>query len=176
MTQIQFNNALINLEGNLHSYALGLTSDYEKANDLVQETMLKALKYRDKFRENTNFKAWVFTILKNSFINHYRKKVLKNKAFANGFNEIHLSVKEDKIYPAPDSVYSTGEIHSAIDNLEDEYRIPIKRFLEGYKYREIAEQMNLPLGTVKSRIFFSRKQLKEALHGFHTNQQSGAKL
>ncbi len=163
MTQIQFNNALINLKDNLRSYALGLTSDTEKANDLVQETMLKALTYRDKFRENTNFKAWVFTILKNSFINNYRKKALRNKAFEKGFNEIHLSVKEDKIYPAPDSIYSTGEIQSAIDNLKDGYRIPFKRFLEGYRYREIAEQMNLPLGTVKSRIFFSRKKLKEAL-------------
>ena len=168
MTNIQFNSQLIDLKGNLRSYALGLTSDPEYANDLVQETMLKALTYRDKFRANTNFKAWLFTILKNSFINHYRKKVLRNKAFDKGFEEIHVMTKEDTVYPSPDSFYRVGEIRSAIEDMEDDYRIPFKMFLEGYKYKEIAEQMDLPLGTVKSRIFFSRKQLKKKLHVFGT--------
>ena len=163
MTEIQFNNRLVDLKDNLRNYALGLTSDSEYANDLVQETMLKALTYRNKFRANTNFKAWLFTILKNSFINHYRKKVLRNKAFDKGFEEIHVMTKEDTVYPSPDSSYCAGEIHSGIDKLEDEYRIPFKMFLEGYKYKEIAEHMDLPLGTVKSRIFFSRKQLKNKL-------------
>lgn len=163
MTEIQFNNKLINSKNHLHNYAFGLTSDREKANDLVQETMLKALTNRDKFQEGSNFKGWIFTILRNSFVTHYRKDILKNKAFNGGFNNFHLLIGKDMIYPSPDSFYSTREIHSAIDDLQDKYRIPFNLFLEGYSYKEIAEEMDLPLGTVKSHIFFSRKRLKKAL-------------
>ena len=75
MTKIQFNNELLNLSDQLYFYALRLTSDSEHANDLLQETMLKALTYRDKFTQNINFKAWLYTIMKNTFINDYRRNV-----------------------------------------------------------------------------------------------------
>lgn len=169
MTQVQFNNALLGLRDKLHYYALSLTSDFEKANDLLQETFLKALTYRNKFKHDTNFKAWVYTIMRNTFINDYRRKVKVKRAFDGNNNELHLKLVKDVVYPSPDSFYSSNEIHKSIDELEDRYKIPFNMFIDGYKYKEIAEEMNLPLGTVKSRIFFTRKKLGKVLHEHSTN-------
>jgi RNA polymerase sigma factor (sigma-70 family) len=166
MTQVQFTNALLGLSEKLHYYALSLTSDSERADDLLQETFLKALTYREKFTQNTNFKAWIYTIMKNTFINDYRRKVKTKNTFEGSNNDFHLMFTKDKVYPAPDSFYSSKEINKSIDELEDEYKIPFTMFLEGYKYKEIAEELDLPLGTVKSRIFFTRKKLEKALHEY----------
>lgn len=169
MTQLQFNNALLDLSDRLRYYALSLTADAEKADDLLQETLLKALTYRDKFTQNTNFKAWIYTIMKNTFINDYRRNVKTRNTFDASNNEFHLMFTKDKVYPSPDSFYSSKEITKAINNLEDEYRIPFTMFLDGYKYKEIAEELELPLGTVKSRIFFTRKKLEKVLHEYSDN-------
>jgi RNA polymerase sigma-70 factor (ECF subfamily) len=166
MTQIQFNTALLGLQDKLHYYALSLTSDSERANDLLQETFLKALIYRDKFAQNTNFKAWIYTIMKNTFINDYRRNVKTKNTFEGAGNDLHLKISKDKVYPGPDSFYSSKEITKSIVALEDEYRIPFTMFLDGYKYKEIAEELNLPLGTVKSRIFFTRKKLEKSLSDY----------
>ena len=155
MTQVQFNNALLSLSSKLHYYALSLTADSEKADDLLQETFLKALTYRDKFAQNTNFKAWIYTIMKNTF--------------DGSNNDFHLLFSTDKVYPGPDSFYSSKEINKTIDSLEDEYKVPFTMFLDGYKYKEIAEELDLPLGTVKSRIFFTRKKLEKALKDYSNN-------
>jgi RNA polymerase sigma factor (sigma-70 family) len=163
MTQIQFNNALMALEEKLHYYALSLTTDSERANDLLQETFLKALTYREKFTENTNFKAWIYTIMKNTFINDYRRSIKTKSTFSGANNEFHLLISKNKVYPAPDSFYSSKEISNSINALEDEYRVPFTMFIDGYKYKEIAEELSLPLGTVKSRIFFTRKKLGKTL-------------
>ncbi len=169
MTNKQFNNALNSFRDKLYFYALRLTSDSERANDLLQETMLKALTYRDKFKQGTNFKAWVYTIMKNTFINDYRRSLKTKNTFDNSNNDFHLIISKDKVYPAPDSFYRSKEIHNSIDALEDEYRIPFIMFFEGYKYKEIAEELDLPLGTVKSRIFFTRKKLKKSLKEYSDN-------
>lgn len=163
MTQIQFNNALLGLNDRLHYYALSLTTNSERADDLLQETFLKALTYRDKFRPDTNFKAWMYTIMKNTFINDYRRSVKTKKKFDGASNDFHLIFSQDKLHPAPDSVYNTKEIHQNIDRLEKEYKVPFTMFLDGYKYKEIADKLELPLGTVKSRIFFTRKKLVKSL-------------
>ena len=169
MTQPQFNNALIGLSDKLHYYAISLTTDSEKADDLLQETLLKALTYRDKFRQNTNFKAWMYTIMKNTFINDYRRNVKTKKNFEGSSNDFRLIFSKDKVYPAPDSFYSTKEINKCINSLEKEYKVPFTMFLDGYKYKEIAEKLDLPLGTVKSRIFFTRKKLVKSLHEYSDN-------
>lgn len=169
MTPIQFDNSLLKLQDKLHYYALSLTADSERADDLLQETFLKALTYRSKFQRNTNFKAWVYTIMKNTFINDYRRNVKTKNTFRGDSNELHLLLTKDKVYPSPDSFYSSNEIYATIENLEDDYRIPFTMFLEGYKYKEIAEELNLPIGTVKSRIFFTRKKLSRALVDYAEN-------
>jgi RNA polymerase sigma-70 factor (ECF subfamily) len=169
MTQVQFNNALMGLSDKLHYYALSLTADSEKANDLLQETFLKALTYRDKFAQNTNFKAWIYTIMKNTFINDYRRGIKTKNTFEGSTGDYHITTTRDKAYPSPDSLYSTREINNTIKDLEDDYRIPFTMFLEGYKYKEIADELNLPLGTVKSRIFFTRKKLEKSLSEYAPN-------
>ena len=166
MTQLQFNTDLIGLQNKLFYYALRLTSDQEKAHDLLQETSLKALTYRDKFAENTNFKAWIYTIMKNTFINDYRRNEKTKSTFSESTNDLHLKIEKDKNYPSPESVYNSKEIFKCINTLEDDYRIPFNMFLDGYKYKEIAEGLNLPLGTVKSRIFFTRKRLERSLKDY----------
>lgn len=166
MTQLQFNTALLGLQDKLLYYALSLTSDPEKAQDLLQETFLKALTYRDKFTQNTNFKAWIYTIMKNTFINNYRRNVKAKNTFDGANNDFHLKFQNDKSYPSPESVYSSKEIIKSINALEDEYKVPFNMFLDGFKYKEIAEQLELPLGTVKSRIFFTRKKLEKTLKDY----------
>jgi RNA polymerase sigma factor (sigma-70 family) len=169
MTQVQFNNALLSLSDKLHYYALSLTSDSERANDLLQETFLKALTYREKFAQNTNFKAWIYTIMKNTFINDYRRNVKTKNTFEGSTSDYLITSTRDKVYPGPDSIFSSQEINRSIQMLEDEYRIPFTMFLEGYKYKEIADELNLPLGTVKSRIFFTRKKLEKVLIEYSPN-------
>jgi RNA polymerase sigma factor (sigma-70 family) len=168
MTQLQFNAALIDLKEKLHYYALSLTSDSEKANDLLQETNLKVLTYRDKFAQDTNFKAWVYTIMRNTFINGYRRNVKTKNTFQSSNKEYVMNISQDKVYPSPESMYGLKEIHKKIDALDNDFRIPFTMFVEGYKYKEIAKEMDLPLGTVKSRIFFTRKKLASALAEYAT--------
>jgi RNA polymerase sigma factor (sigma-70 family) len=166
MSTVHFSSKLLGLEDSLKYYALSLTSDKDRANDLLQETFLKALTYQDKFAADTNFKAWVYTIMKNTFINDYRKAAKSRNSFNGSNSEFHLKIAKDKLYPSPDSFYSSNEIEKSISALEDEYRIPFQMFLDGYKYKEIADKLELPLGTVKSRIFFTRKKLTATLKDF----------
>jgi RNA polymerase sigma factor (sigma-70 family) len=167
MTQLQFNNALLEMQNKLHYYALSLTSDSEKASDLLQDTMLKALTHRDKFSQNTNFKAWVYTIMKNTFINEYRRKVKAKNSLLDPANNFQSFMGREN--PSPESAYQSGEINNSISQLTEDYRIPFTMFLEGYKYKEIADELELPLGTVKSRIFFTRKRLGKVLTDYGMN-------
>lgn len=166
MTAIEFNYQLTSLKDNLERFALSLTSNMEEAKDLMQETYLKALAYRNKFTDNTNLKAWTFTIMKNTFINNYRRAVKSNTTFDNTEDLYYLSVNRESPMETPESSYSTAEIEKAISELEDEFRVPFMMHVEGYKYKEIAENLNLKIGTVKSRIFFTRKKLMDALKDF----------
>lgn len=167
MTAMEFNYQLTGLKGNLERFALSLTQNMEDSKDLLQETYLKAIAYRDKFVDHTNLKAWTFTIMKNTFINNYRKSVKSNTTFDNTDDLYYLNLsKESGGTDSPESTYSTMEIEKAINNLEDEFRIPFMMHVKGYKYKEIAEKLDLKIGTVKSRIFFTRKKLMEALKDY----------
>ncbi len=161
-----FNTALLELQGQLYRYALSLTSNSETAQDLLQETFLKALTYREKFKEDTNFKAWIYTIMKNSFINNYSRYVKVRSTFEKTNNDYHMGISKDEIFASPESQYNEKEIAQNINNLEDEYRVPFTMFLDGYKYKEISDELQLPLGTVKSRIFFTRKKLEKSLAAY----------
>lgn len=163
MTAIEFNHHLTTLEGALQRFAVSLTLNREDARDLVQETYLKALDNRDKFTDARNLKAWVYTIMKNSFINNYRRRVRQKTTFDDTRDLYLLSNLSRPESFNPLSSLSAAEIEAEIDRLEDEFRIPFRMHQEGYKYQEIAEELNLKIGTVKSRIFFSRKKLMEAL-------------
>jgi len=163
MTIVEFSNSLVSLEANMMKFALSLTADRTRAEDLVQDTYMKAITYKDKFVDYTNLKAWVFTIMKNTFINNYRRSVKEN-TIIDGTAELHfLNMPQDSGFESPESNYSSDEITRVIESLEDEFRIPFQMHLQGYKYKEIAEKLELKIGTVKSRIFFTRKKLMEIL-------------
>jgi RNA polymerase sigma-70 factor (ECF subfamily) len=167
MTHIQFYATLLGQQESLLFYAKNLTSDTDNAQDLLQETMLKALTYRDKFNQDTNLKAWVFTIMRNTFINNYRRNRCVKKVFETTNTAFHFKIEHDKGYPSPESIYSSKEITKGINALEDAYKIPLNMYIEGFKYIEIAEELKLPLGTVKNRIFSSRKKLEKSLKEFN---------
>jgi RNA polymerase sigma-70 factor (ECF subfamily) len=159
MTAFEFNNSLIGMKNNLQRFAMSLTSDRDSALDLVQDTYLKAITYKDKFADFTNLKAWVFTIMKNTFINNYRRNVKENTLIDGTQDLYYVNMPHDKGFISPESNYSEAEIEKAINSLNDDFRIPFRMHLDGYKYKEIADELKLKIGTVKSRIFFTRQKL-----------------
>ncbi len=161
-----FINRLLALQSNLLSFAYQLTTNREQAEDLLQDTTLKALDNEDKYVDNVNFKGWIFTIMRNIFINNYRQTVRKATVIDQTEDLYHLNISQDSGLDTPEGSYAVKEISVALNSFSDEYRIPFNMFVAGYKYNEIAEKMNLPLGTVKSRIFFARKRLREQLKDY----------
>jgi len=159
MTKVEFDFKLVSLQESLMRFAYSLTADKEDAKDLVQETYLKALKNSDKFSNESNLKAWIYTILKNTFINHYRSAVRHGTLNNQSKVGLYLNILPSSGCDDPDSVYVSKELEKAIETLSDNYKMPFKMFHEGYKYKEIAETLDLKIGTVKSRIFFTRKKL-----------------
>ena len=163
MSAIDFNNKLNDLSGLLHSFAYNLTKNVEDAKDLYQETAYRAVTNRDKFRPGTNLKAWLFTIMKNIFINNYRRKARANTIIDSTENLYFINSGSATISNDANSNILMKELTGMIDTLEDSIKIPFEMHYEGFKYQEIADELELPLGTVKSRIFFARRALKEMI-------------
>lgn len=170
MTAIEFNCQLLKLENKLLRYALGLTLNREDAKDLLQDTILKAISYRNQFVEYTSLKAWTYTIMKNTFINNYRKNIRQNTIFDNTKDLFFISQNKDTNNATPDCAYSANEISKIIEGLDESLKTPFKMHTEGYKYKEIAQKLDLKLGTVKSRIFFTRKKLMSILEDYSLNK------
>lgn len=166
MTARDFNNQLLTHQNVLKYFALKLTTDMADAEDLLQETFLKALKYKDKFQEQTNLKSWLYTIMKNTFINNYRRNVRKRSIMTNSDDKEYLIAAPNYSEISPESHYNHKEITKTVDELSDDCRIPFVMHNEGYKYKEIAEELNLPIGTVKSRIFLARQKLTKQLKDY----------
>lgn len=161
-----FTERLMGLQDNLKNFAYQLTANREDAEDLLQDTTLKALDNQEKYLENVNFKGWVFTIMKNIFINNYRK-VVRNQTIIDQTEDLyHLNLPQESGFNTPDGSYSVKEIMKAINSFSDEYKVPFSMHVAGYKYQEIADKMSLPIGTVKSRIFFARQRLQERLKDY----------
>ncbi len=163
MTTIEFNCQFNSLQHKLLPFAYRLTNNVEDAKDLIQETALRAYNNKEKFETGTNFKAWVTTIMRNTFINIYRKK--KNRATSSEPTDSYIFINEN--HAVDNSAHSNMmmlELDGIMRSLDKIYRTPFQLFFEGYKYEEIAENMNLPIGTVKSRIFFARQKLMETIN------------
>lgn len=161
-----FSERLVELKQPLFKFALSLTRRVDKANDLLQETYLRALSFEDKFIEGSNIKAWAFTVMKRLFINDWRKRqksaIFNDITDNNYFIESTTSGKPLR----PDEEYSIEEITKEINNLSDTFRDVFNMFIFGYKYKEIADILDMNIGTVKSRIFFAKKELREKLKDF----------
>jgi len=164
MTVIEFQYQLINIQDKLMSFAYRLTADMEDAKDLLQETSLKALSHRDKFIDETNLKAWTCTIMKNTFINGYRRNIRQNTYRDQTEESYFINQTITSGSDEPESMYLYKELENIIEALDDDYKIPFKMHYEGYKYKEIADVLNMNLGTVKSRIFCTRKYLMNILN------------
>ena len=163
MSTIEFNQVLINTADYLKPFAITLTRDTEAAKDLLQETMYRALVNKDKYNSGTNIKAWLYTIMRNIFINDYRRRSKQNTIFDASPNEYLLDHNQPRIVNDAESVLALKDIQGAIYQLPQIFKDPFLLYFEGYKYNEIAGILREPLGTIKSRIHFARKLLKQQL-------------
>lgn len=148
------------------NFALMLTANRDDAQDLLQDTALKVLDNQDKFVDNVNFKGWVLTVMRNIFINNYHKVVRTQTMVDSGVDLYNLDVVNDSGIDSPEKAYNIQEITKVINALNDDLKMPFSMFVSGYKYNEIADKLDLPLGTVKSRIFFARQELQKNLQDF----------
>lgn len=163
MTKIEFSNLVNYHSVSLRSYALNFTKNAEDANDLVQDTMLKAITYFNKFKEGTNLKGWLFTIMKNTFINNYRRMVKTNTLITQSEDISSANLHFSSSKNAAEGKFVMGDISKALEQLPQDYYIPFIRYFEGYKYHEIADKLEIPIGTVKTRIHVARGILKKYL-------------
>jgi RNA polymerase sigma-70 factor (ECF subfamily) len=163
MNAVQFQKNLLSLQENMMNFALMLTSNHADAQDLMQDTTLKVLDNQERFIDNLNFAGWVYTVMHHVFINNYRKWV-QNKVFIDAQADLYnIEVEDCENYSSPDSFFRMLELTKAINRLSKQLKIPFSMYMSGYKYAEISERLNLPLGTVKSRIFFARQELQKEL-------------
>ena len=166
MSNLEFNEMLLTNADFLKPFAINLTRDNEAANDLYQETLYKALANKEKYNVGTNIKAWLFTIMRNIFINDYRRKAKQKTIFDSTPNEYLINLKQASISNAAESSMRMKEINKAIQELPEIFKTPFLLYFDGYKYNEIADVLHEPLGTIKSRIHFARKLLKEQISRF----------
>ena len=163
MSSPEFSQILVRNADFLKPFAINLTRDTDAANDLYQETLYKALANQEKYNAGTNIKAWLFTIMRNIFINDYRRRVKQRTIFDNSPNEYLINQKQGIVANSAESNLRIKEIKKAIQQLPGIFKTPFLLYFDGYKYNEIAAVLQEPLGTIKSRIHFARKLLKEQI-------------
>jgi RNA polymerase sigma-70 factor (ECF subfamily) len=170
MTAIEFNYALQTNTKTLKPFAMRLTKNYDDANDLVQDTLVKAFLNKDKYADGTNLKAWLFTIMKNTFITNYQRMMRKNTIIDTSDN-LHYINSSDSIVQNDDYAnFANEDISKALEKLDDTYKEPFMMYFNGFKYHEIAEKVAIPIGTVKNRIHLARKELKDLLKIYSNTQ------
>ena len=164
MTTIKFNHNLAQIQSLLFAFAMKLTNNNrEDANDLYQETVMRAFASKDRFEDGTNFKAWATTIMRNCFINEYRKRRTRNQAEQPLEDNTEVAMRQSARNDAG-TIIMMKELRAMLDNMNDAHRVPFEMFFNGFEYHEIAQTLDLPMGTVKSRIFFARKKMKDMIH------------
>ena len=160
MTTLEFSYSLQKLSSSLKPFAMKLTRDVDDANDLLQDTMVKAFTNKDKFTEGTNLKAWLYTIMKNTFITNYQRMVRRGTFVDTTDNLHYLNSSDALIDNGVFGNFTMDDIQRAIQKLDEVYRTPFLMHFRGFKYHEIAEKLQIPIGTVKNRIHIARKLLK----------------
>jgi RNA polymerase sigma-70 factor (ECF subfamily) len=166
MSTLEFNQLLLNNAEFLKPFAVTLTRDNEAAKDLFQETLYRALANREKYNVGTNIKAWLYTIMRNIFINNYRRKAKQATIFDNTPNEYLINLNQGAVANQAIADINLKEVQQAIFQLPEIFRNPFLLYFDGYKYHEIADMLSEPLGTIKSRIHFARKLLKTQIRRY----------
>ncbi|MDX1943631.1 MAG: RNA polymerase sigma factor [Saprospiraceae bacterium] len=167
MSNIEFTQNFSQLQALLSAFAYRLTKNEDDAQDLLQETAYKAFKYKSMYQPKTNLRAWLMTIMRNTFINNYRQRKRRNTLSDNTNSDYWINSKPQVVNNIGESSMMAEEIQAQIDTLEDWLKVPFLMYVQGYKYEEIAEKMEIPLGTVKSRIFFARQKLQKAISNMY---------
>ncbi|MEY4609999.1 MAG: hypothetical protein RL246_318 [Bacteroidota bacterium] len=164
MTALEFSYQVGNFSKFLRPFALRLTRDSDDANDLVQDTLVKAYTNREKYADGTNLKAWLFTIMKNTFITQYQRMVRRN-TFIDTTENLHFINSNESLQDnGAIASFMREDIEKALELTDEMYRLPFLMYFQGFKYHEIAEELDLPIGTVKNRIHIARKDLKQMLY------------
>lgn len=163
MTAIEFTFNLDKVSKSLKPFAMRLTRDSEDANDLIQDTLLKAFTNYEKYTEGTNLKAWLYTIMKNTFITNYQR-LLRRNTFIDSSDNLHfLNSVESALDNGAERSFMLDDINTAISKLDATYQDPFMMHFRGFKYHEISDRLQIPIGTVKNRIHIARKELKSIL-------------
>ena len=173
MSSIEFCTRFDQMTPVLNTFAYNLTKNSEDAKDLYQETAFRAITNKEKFRAGTNLKAWLFTIMKNIFINNYRKKMKANTIMDSTDNNFYINSGKNVVSNKAESNIMMKELKRMIKGLDNTIKVPFVMHFNGYKYQEIADYLGLPLGTIKSRIFFARKELKSLIHTRYSSNLKG---
>lgn len=166
MTQADFTAEIARLRPTLKSFTHRFTFDREESQDLIQDTLLRALTYRDKFRKDTNLKGWLFTIMRNTYINNYRKAQREKTSHDNSKELYYLNVEDEHTFNRPQESVEFKEIWKNVNSIKEDLLVPFKMHTTGYKYEEIADHLGIPIGTVKNRIFHARKEIQKKLQGY----------
>ena len=166
MSTIEFNQMLLANAEFLRPFAITLTRDNETAKDLFQETLFRALANKEKYNVGTNIKAWLYTIMRNVFINNYRRKARQNTVLDSTPNEFLLDYNQTTTSNNAEATLQLKEIQEAIHELPVIFKKPFLLYFDGFKYHEIAGMLKEPLGTIKSRIHFARKLLKAQIQRY----------
>ena len=162
----EFNSMIQEETGYLMPFAINLTGNPEDAKDLIQETIYRALSNSEKYVDGTNLKAWMYTIMRNIFINNYRRRAKQNTIFDNTPNDFLIDHNQSAVPNSAETNMRIKDIERAVYNLPALFKKPFMLYFEGYKYHEIAIMLDEPLGTIKSRIHFARRLLKEEISKF----------
>lgn len=157
MSTQEFNSLVLSSSEGLKPFAITLTRDQEAAKDLCQETLFKAFAYREHYRPGTNIKAWLFTIMRNIFINEYRRNGRKKLVMDT------IKHTQSQFSISSEMGVRLKEINEAIHQLPAIFKTACLLYLQGYKYQEIALALDEPLGTIKSRIHFAKKLLQKQI-------------
>ena len=163
MNAPEFNYSIYKMSKSLKPFAMRLTKDSEDANDLLQDTLMKAFLNREKYADGTNLKAWLYTIMKNTFITNYQRMMRKNTFIDTTENLHYLNSSDNVIQNQANSTFMLDDINGAIEKLEESFKTPFMMYFRGFKYHEIAIKLDIPIGTVKNRIHIARKELKDRL-------------
>lgn len=159
----RYKQQILSLQSNLLSFAYTLTSNRDDAYDLLQDTTLKALDSEDKYEDSNNFKGWIFTIMRNLFINKYRKDMRSVVVVDHSDDLYQLNMSQESGIESPEGTINANDIRNILSHIEPQLRDPFSLYISGYHYAEIARRLSVPLGTVKSRIHQARRILQVQL-------------